>query len=107
MICVVKEVKKPFLPKSKVWRLNEETTRVEFENEFQRLAQVSGQKTGIEDIWKSIKEDLLASPDIFCGWTKGPPRHKVPWSWNDNVDIAVKEKRRLWKSRKQSGSKED
>ena len=26
------------MPKSKVWRLNEDTTRVEFENEFQRLA---------------------------------------------------------------------
>ena len=38
MICTKKGVKKPFMPKSKVWRLNEDTTRVEFENEFQRLA---------------------------------------------------------------------
>ena len=67
MICAVKEIKKPFVPKRKVWRLNEDTTRVEFKNEFQRLAQVSGQKTGFEDIWKSIKEELLASSNTACG----------------------------------------
>ena len=76
-----------------------ETTGVEFKNKFQRLAQVSGGTTGIEDIWKSIKEDLQASSDKSCGCTKGPPRHRVTWWWTDNVDIAVKEKRRLWKSR--------
>ena len=107
MICTVKEVKKSFVPKRKVWRLNEIKTRAEFENEFQRLAQVSSQKTGVEDIWKSIKKDLLASSYTVFGWTKEPPRHSVTWWWNNNVDIAVKEKRRLWKSWKQGGSKED
>ena len=77
--CAVKEVKKPFVPKRKVWRLNEDTTRNEFENEFQILAQVSGQKTVIEDIWKSIKEDLLASSNTACGGTKEPPRHTLTW----------------------------
>ena len=42
MICAVKEAKTPFVSKRKVWRLNEDTTRVKFENEFHRLAQVSG-----------------------------------------------------------------
>ena len=46
MICAIREVKKPFAPKIKVWRLNEDTARVKFESKFQRLAQVSGQKTG-------------------------------------------------------------
>lgn len=63
MICVVKEVKKPFVPKRNVWRLNKDTTRVKSENEFLRLAQVLGQKSGVEDIWKLIMEDLLPSCD--------------------------------------------
>ena len=61
MIYAVKEIKKPFGLKKNVWRLNEETTRVTFQNQFQRLAQASGQKTGIEDMWKPIKEYLLVS----------------------------------------------
>ena len=51
MICSVKEVKKLFVPKWKILRLNEDSTKVMFENEFKRLTQVSGQKTGIEAIW--------------------------------------------------------
>ena len=72
-----------------------------------RVAQLSRQKTDIEDIWKTITEDLLAYFGTVCGWTKGPPRHRVNWWWNDNVDIAVNEKRRFWKSWKQGGSRED
>ena len=37
------------MSKRKGWRLNEDTTTVKFEHEFQRLAQVSGQKTGVDD----------------------------------------------------------
>ena len=48
MICSVKEVKKLFVPKWKILRLNEDSTKVMFVNEFKRLTQVSGQKTGIE-----------------------------------------------------------
>ena len=57
MICTKKGVKKPFMPKSKVWRLNEDTTRVEFENEFQRLAG--------------------GPSDTVCSWTKRPLRHRI------------------------------
>ena len=48
---------------------------------------------------------MLASTDAACGWTRGPPRHKVTWWWNDDIEEAVKEKRRLWKSWKDDGSK--
>lgn len=40
-----------------------------------------------------------------CDWTKEPPRHRVFWWWDDNVDTAVKDKQRLWKGWKQGGSK--
>ena len=49
---------------------------------------------------------MLAFSDTACGWTKRLPKHKVTWWWNEDVDIAVKEKRRFWKSWKQGGSKE-
>lgn len=53
MICAAREVKKPLKLKRKVSKLNEDTTKVKFENEFQKLVKVSGQKTGVEDSWKS------------------------------------------------------
>ena len=56
-----------------------DATRVDFGNEFQRLAQAVGQITSVEDLWKSIKEDLLASSDATCGWRRGPPCHRATW----------------------------
>ena len=97
MICAAKEVKKLIVPKGKVSRFDEDTTRVEFENEFQGLAQVSGQKTGIKDIWNFIKDNLLAYSNTAYGWTMRPSRHRITWSWNYNIDIAVR-KQELWKS---------
>ena len=65
-----------------------------------------GQITSVVDLWKLIKEDLLASSDATYGWTGGPPGHRKTWWCNDNVDKAVKDKCWFWKSSKKGGSKE-
>lgn len=83
-----------------------DTIRVDFENEFQRLAQGVGQITSVKDLWKSIKEALLASSDATCGWTREPPRYRVNCWCTENVDRIVKEKCRFWKRWKKGGSKE-
>ena len=40
-------------------------------------------------------------------WLDKGAKQEVTCWWNGNVDIAVKEERRLWQSWKQSGSKAD
>ena len=52
-----------------------------------------------------LRKALLNATDNSCGWTKRP-RHKVTWWWNSDVDLVIKEKRRLWKIWKSGGSKE-
>lgn len=55
---------------------------------------------------KILKDSLLRALDNVCGWTKGPAKlHSARW-WNDDVDKAIKEKRRLWKEWKSGGDKE-
>lgn len=71
--------------------LKKAATRVDFENGFQRLSQAVGHITRVEDLWKLIKEDLLAFSDATCGKKKEPPRDMVTWWLNDNDDAAVKE----------------
>ena len=58
-------------------------------------------------MWKSLEADLLESADTVCGWTKGPPKHRVTWWWNDAIAAAVKEKRAAWKCWKNGGSKSE
>ena len=51
--------------------------------------------------WKVIYYD-----DKNRGWTKGAPKHIVKWWWNDDVDLAVKQKRGLRNECKKGGCKE-
>ena len=105
LVSQVKEIKKKFVEKRKVWKLKDDLTKAEFEDHFRSKSEDT--EGNVEDLWSLLKDDLLASADAICGWTKGPARHKVTWWWNDCVDEAVKEKRRLWKAWKKGGSKED
>ena len=101
-----KEVRQPFIPKRKVWKLKERVTEENFVAEIENVTQRVNVEGNVEDLWKSMKEDLLTATDITCGWTKGPPRHRVTWWWNNDVDLVIKRKRQLWKEWKKGGSKE-
>ena len=54
----------------------------------------------LEEQWKTLKESLLEATAISCGWTKSSPRHKETLWGNNAVDIAFKEKRKLWQDLK-------
>ena len=45
-----------------------DATKVDFKYEFQSLARAVSQITKFEDLWKSVKEDLLASSDTTYHW---------------------------------------
>ena len=107
-VCLVKEVKKRYVPRRRVWKLKDPALRADFENELHRKTGVDNSEVAtVEDLWLSLKEDLLASSDQTCGWTKGAARHRVTWWWNEGVEVAVKDKRKLWKAWKQGGDKEE
>ena len=61
------------------------------------------QHAEIEGSWNSINNGLLEAEHVddileTCGWTRGGcPRHKETWQRNNNVDNAIKEKRKAWK----------
>ena len=101
-----KKKKKSFVPKRKVWRLKENVTRTEFEKAFLEKSGQPFAEATVEDLWTLLKNDLLEISNATCGWTKGPPRHKVTWWWDNDVEILIKEKRKLWKEWKRGGSKE-
>src|SRR6476469_6413690 len=47
-------------------------------------------------MWAGMKGSMLKAAEEVCGMTKGPPRHKETWWWNEECDRVVKEKRRLF-----------
>ena len=91
----MKNCRKIFFPKRKMWRLQETSIRNEFVSHFRDKSSTIDKSGNVKSMWKSHVEEteLLESADTVCGWTKGPPRHSVTWWWNDAVAAAVKEKR--------------
>ena len=71
--------KQPFIPKRKVWKLNECDVKEEFANDFRNMTQRVNVEDHVENLWKLLKDNLLSATDNSFGWTKGPPRHKVTW----------------------------
>ncbi|KAK4300948.1 hypothetical protein Pmani_026889 [Petrolisthes manimaculis] len=95
-------VKRKFIPRRKIWRLNEEQVKREFKNQVDKLLGTNPRSASgsVEEQWKKLKDTLLTVTEQTCGWTKGPPRHTVIWWWNEEVQNSIKEKRKLcsdWK----------
>jgi hypothetical protein len=60
-----------------------------------------------ESMWNELKDYLLAVSEETCGRTKGRPRHRETWWWNEDVASAINEKRRLFKIWRQSKLESD
>ena len=56
----------------------------------------------VEEVWRGFKNGLLETADKVCGRTKGRPKHRETWWWNDKVAKVVEDKRRLFKVWKKS-----
>ena len=102
----VNKAKRPSVARRKVWKLEKAVAREEFSAVVRQKLTCSDKGIGVDDQWSTLKCCLLEATDSVCGWTTGRVRRRVTWWWNDEVDRAVKEKRKLWKDWKVGGSKE-
>ena len=56
-----------------------------------------------EEIWNHLKTALLDTTNETCGKTKKRHHKRETWWWNDEVNSAIAEKRRCWKTGKAAG----
>ena len=98
---------KPFSPKLRYWRLKEPTVQEEYERVFKsKVNAFNNVEASTEEIWNQLKTALLDTTNETCGKTKKRHHKRETWSWNDEVNSAIAEKRRCWKAWKQGGGKE-
>jgi hypothetical protein len=109
MICTLivseqaKTVKSIFVSRCKVWRLKDEATQKRFRDAVQVREGVRDKaEETVESVWGEFKECLLEVANDVCGRTRGPPRHRESWWWDEVVADAVKEKGRLYRIMKKS-----
>ena len=62
----------------------------------------------VDEIWNDLKNSLLnAGGKVTCGFTKKGRCKRQTWRWDDTVNVAIEEKRRVWKVWKMGDGKQD
>ena len=101
---------KKHLPRLKVWKLQRAETQKEFREKAEQRAEevMELMQTGNVDVkWQVMKKSLLEVTEEVCGWSRGEPRQRETWWWNDSVERAVNEKRRCHRVWKKTGDEAD
>ena len=93
-----------FVGRIKVWKLRDPEKQAELSEVFKAKTQDSelSQTCSVDVRWTSLKDKLLQATKQVCGVSSNHPWRKQTWWWNNQVEKAVREKRRcfkLWKAR--------
>ena len=98
---------KPFSPKLCHWKLKEPTVQEEYEWVFKsKVNAFNNVEASTEDIWNQLKTALLDTTNETCGKTKKRHHKRETWWWNDEVNLAIAEKRQCWKAWKRGGKEQ-
>ena len=104
---IVKQNKKTFAPRLKVWKLNGSEEKERFAAAIGVQSADIKERSDVNQKWDAMKEAWLKTAEDVCGWTKGVPRHKETWWWNDEAEKATNEKGRCFKIWKKSKLESD
>jgi hypothetical protein len=97
---------KSFPSRRRVWKLKDPEVCAEYKHLVQEKLDNLTLQNDIEDTWKELKACILDSFDTCCGWSNPKQNRRETWWWNNEVELAIKEKRKLWNVWKRGGSKE-
>ena len=101
--------KKAFASKLCCWKLKDPDVRKAFQEAFSANLESEDQviDCDVERLWTKLKNALLKTTNDVCGKSKKGVWRNETWWWNEDVENAVSEKRRLWKAWRNGGSKEE
>ncbi|MBJ5627102.1 hypothetical protein JGG67_23050, partial [Salmonella enterica subsp. enterica serovar Derby] len=92
-----KKGKQLHAPRLRVWKLQDKSVQSRFAEALRAKGEAVTERSDVEAKWEAMKSNWVKAAEEVCGWTKGAPRHRATWWWNDNVAKAIEEKRRCFK----------
>ena len=87
-----KVVRKERIIRRKIWKLNENQTRVRFEKRVKELV-----STDAPDLWKTFRDGVLKACDELCGKKKSRRDQGDMWWWNKEVKDTITRKKAAFK----------
>ena len=106
-VSIPPQPKRKFVPRIKVWKLRDPEKQAELSEVFKAktLDSELSQTSTVDERWTSLKDKLLQATKQVCGVSSNHPCRKQTWWWNNQVEEAVREKRRCFKLWKAGGSR--
>ena len=87
-----KGVRKERIIRRKIWKLNENRTRVRFEKGVKELVNADA-----PDLWKTFKDGVLKACDEVCGKKKSGRDQGDMWWWNEEGKDTIARKKAAFK----------
>ena len=87
-----KVVRKEQIIRRKIWKLNENQTRVRFEKRVKELVSLDA-----PDLWKIFRDGVLKACDELCGKKKSRRYQGDMWWWNEEVKDTITRKKAAFK----------
>ena len=88
-----KAVRKERIIRRKIWKLNENQTRVRFEKRVKELV-----STDAPDLWKTFRDGVLKACDELCGKNKSRRDQGDMWWWNEEVKDTITRKKAAFRA---------
>ena len=106
-VSIPPQPKRKFVPCIKVWKLRDPEKQAELSEVFKAktLDSELSQTSTVYERWTSLKDKLLQATKQVCSVSSNHPWRKQTWWWNNQVEEAVREKRRCFKLWKAGGSR--
>ena len=90
----------------RLWKLREADNEIAFKRRVE-VKEALRSEDNVEQIWDGLRQCMVREAEAVCGRSKGPPRHRETWWWNDEIGKEVERKRRLFVMSKNSELGED
>ena len=78
-----------YVGRCRIWRFSESDNRITYQKNVEAGLSAAVCGGDMEGDRNTLKTCLLKNAENVCGVTKGPPKRKIPWWWNDEVGKAV------------------
>lgn len=96
---IPKVKKRKFAPRIRIWKLRDQTVAAQLQVAFkEKVAAAKDPGNSVDEAWSRLKDPLLEAATEVCGLSKNHQWRPVTWWWDEQVDEAVKEKRRRFKA---------
>ena len=99
-VSIPPQTKRKFVPRIKVLKLRDPGKQAELSEVFKAktLDSELSQTSTVDERWTSLKDKLLQARKQVCGASSNHPWRKQTLWWNNQVEEAVREKRRCFKA---------